>query len=42
MKKLIEGDRQTAADDFRKCVATDRKDFVEYRLARSELKALGE
>ena len=40
MKKLLKGDKATAADYFRKCIATERTDFVEYQLAQSELKAL--
>ena len=40
MKKLLRGDKATAADYFRKCIATQRTDFVEYQLAQSELKAL--
>ncbi len=42
MKNLLAGGRQTAADDFRKCIATGENDYVEYGMARSELKALGE
>jgi len=40
MKKLLGGDKATAADYFRKCIATERTDFVEYQLAQSELKTL--
>jgi lipoprotein NlpI len=40
MKKLLGGDKAAAADYFRKCIATERTDFVEYQLAQSELKAL--
>jgi lipoprotein NlpI len=40
MKKLLGGDEATAADYFRKCVATGQTNFVEYQLAQSELKTL--
>ena len=40
MKKLLGGDKATAADYFRKCIATGQTNFVEYQLAQSELKAL--
>jgi lipoprotein NlpI len=40
MKKLLGGDKATAADYFRKCIATGQTDFVEYQLAQSELEAL--
>lgn len=41
MKKLLSGDKKTAADYFHKCLATEQKDFTEFQLAQSELKALG-
>jgi lipoprotein NlpI len=41
MKKLFSGDKETAANYFRKCLATKQKDFTEFQLAQSELKALG-
>src|SRR5215470_3596702 len=40
MRKLLGGDEATAADYFRKCIATGQTNFVEYQLAQSELKAL--
>jgi lipoprotein NlpI len=40
MKKLLGADKATAADYFRKCIATGQTNFVEYQLAQSELKAL--
>jgi lipoprotein NlpI len=40
MKRLLAGDKATAADYFRKCIATGQTDFVEYQLAQSELEAL--
>jgi tetratricopeptide (TPR) repeat protein len=42
MKKLLAGDKKTAADYFHKCMATEQKTFTEFQLAQSELKALGE
>lgn len=39
-KRLIEGDKTTAADYFEKCLATDVKKFTEYRSAAIELKFL--
>jgi lipoprotein NlpI len=42
MKQLFAGDKKSAADDFRKSVATQEKRFGEYWSAKSELKALGE
>lgn len=41
MKKLFSGDKKTAANYFHKCLATKQKDFTEFQLAQSELKALG-
>ncbi len=41
MKKLLSGDKETAANYFHKCLATKQKDFTEFQLAQSELKALG-
>jgi len=40
MRKLLGGDKAAAADYFRKCIATGQTNFVEYQLAKSELKAL--
>jgi tetratricopeptide (TPR) repeat protein len=40
MKRLLEGDKKTAADCFRKCLATQETTFDEYMLARAELKSL--
>jgi len=42
MKKLLSGDKKTAADYFRKCLATEDKYHVEFQMAQSELKALGQ
>ena len=41
MEKLLSGDKNTAANYFHKCLATQEKDFIEFQLAQSELKALG-
>jgi len=40
MKRFIEGDKTTAADYFKKCLATDIKSFEEYESARAELNRL--
>ena len=40
MKKLLGGDKAAAANYFKKCLATEQKDFTEYLLAEAELKAL--
>jgi lipoprotein NlpI len=40
MKRLFAGERAIAADYFRRCVATDVRGFVEYDLAKVELKWL--
>ena len=40
MKRLLAGDHTGAAEAFHRCVATEVKDFNEYRLAAAELKAL--
>lgn len=40
MKRLLAGDTTAARDDFRKCLATDRKDFDEYGFAAAELRLL--
>jgi len=42
MKKLLGGDKETAADYFRKCLATNQNTYIEYRLAKAELIALGQ
>ena len=39
-KKLLVGDKAAAGNYFRKCIATEQRDFAEYILAESELKAL--
>jgi tetratricopeptide (TPR) repeat protein len=41
MKRLLAGDKKTAADYFNKCLGTQEKDFDEYILAQAELKSLG-
>lgn len=40
MKRLLAGDKITAADYFHKCLATERRDFVEYGAAKAELRAI--
>ena len=40
MKRLLAGDKGTAADYFRKCLATGQKNLTEYMLADAELKLL--
>jgi tetratricopeptide (TPR) repeat protein len=40
MKRLLAGDRKTAADCFDKCLATQETTFDAYLLARAELKSL--
>lgn len=40
MKRLLSGERKTATDDFNRCVATKRPEFVEYALAKGELAGL--
>jgi lipoprotein NlpI len=40
MKKLLAGDKATAADYFKKCLATEQRDFTEYQLAESELSSI--
>ncbi len=42
MKKLLIEDKAAAIGYFRKCIATERKDYDEYGLAEAELKALGQ
>jgi lipoprotein NlpI len=42
MKKLFDGDKITAADHFRKSLATEQKIFVEYQFAETELKSLAQ
>jgi tetratricopeptide (TPR) repeat protein len=39
MKQMIAGNPGAAADDFRKCLATRKSDYVEYKLARARLAA---
>jgi len=41
MKKLLSGDKKSAADYFRKCLATKLNDCAELHFAQAELKALG-
>jgi len=41
MKRRIAGDEAGAAELFRKCVATELRDFAEYEMAAAELKAMG-
>ncbi len=41
MKRLLAGDKKTAADDFNHSLATKQTRFTEYRLAEAELKVLG-
>ena len=38
MKRLLSGDAATAREDFRKALATGRKDFEEYNFAAAELR----
>jgi hypothetical protein len=40
MKRLLNNDRASAAEDFRKSIATGDKTADEYQLAAAELKAL--
>ena len=40
MKRLLAGDKATAINDFRKCLATRQKDYCEYILAQAELQVL--
>ena len=40
-KSLAHDDKQTAIGCFQNCTATNQKGSAEYRLAQSELKALG-
>ncbi len=42
MKRLLTGDKITATDYFRKCLATEMKNSTPYHFARTELKALGQ
>jgi lipoprotein NlpI len=41
MKRLLAGDKKTAAEYFNKCLGTQEKNFDEYILAQAELKSLG-
>jgi len=41
MKRLLAGDKKTAALYFNKCLGTQEKNFDEYNLAQAELKSLG-
>lgn len=40
IKKVVAGDNDAAADDFRKCIATKSKGWSAYTFAQTELKAL--
>jgi len=40
MKRLLNNDKSSAAEDFRKSVATADKESEEYQMAAAELKAL--
>jgi hypothetical protein len=40
MKDLLSGDKKQASDDFRRCIATKRTQFVEYILSKAELASL--
>jgi len=40
MKRLLNNDKSSAAEDFRKYVATADKESEEYQMAAAELKAL--
>ncbi len=40
MKRMLMGDKATAADYFQRCLATNKKDFCEYILAQAQLHAL--
>ena len=40
MKKLLGDDKTAAGNYFKKCLATEQKDIVEYPFAQSELRAL--
>ena len=39
MKRLLMGDKATAYDYFRRCLATGKSDFCEYILAQAELQS---
>jgi len=41
MKRLLAGDKKTAANYFRKCLATRESNFDEYIFAQAELKRIG-
>ena len=41
MRHLNSGDKETAAQDLRKCVQTQKTDYCEYILAQEALKSLG-
>jgi lipoprotein NlpI len=41
MKKRLAGDKSSAADCFKKSLATEQRIFTEYQFAKAELKALG-
>jgi hypothetical protein len=41
MKRLLAGDKETAADDFNRSLTAKQIRYSEYRLAEAELEALG-
>ena len=41
MKRLLENDRASAAEDFRKSMAAGKRNAQQYQIAAAELKALG-
>ena len=40
MKRLVSGDAATAREYLQKCLATGRKEFIEYNFAAAELRVL--
>ena len=40
MVRLLAGDKDAAAEDFRRCLATGKQTFTEYQFAKAELAAL--
>lgn len=40
MVRLLAGDKDAAAEDFRRCLATGKRTFTEYQFAKAELAAL--
>ena len=41
LKRLLNGDKDTAAEDFKKCIAEGKKASFTYHYAQAELKAVG-